>query len=318
MKVKEIASIISQIENNSPKKKKILSKLYAKTGNAHRIGITGPPGAGKSSLINNLISNIREIKKTVAVICIDPTSPFSGGAVLGDRIRMLKHHSDKGVYVRSMASRNASGGLSLASSEAADVLDSFGFDFIIFETLGVGQPTVTTHIKRLETSLDIILFDRIKRPIKLTLSGKKLLDLASPLIEGIDSFLIKTTDRPKWSIGMTEIPFMNSYRRIANARGKWSSISVVLYDPIAPSGAQQVMEWIRTHHESVSGRAGYADFYKRDIQVKVLDPVGTVVELWDIKGAFISAANFQSLAYDGEGLMMIDLTLEFDNCVLQF
>ena len=138
-------------------------------------------------------------------------------------------------------------------------------------------------------------------------------------IEGIDAFLIKSTDRPKFSIGMTELPFINSYRRIANARGKWSSISVPLYDPIAPSGAQQVMEWIRTHHESVSGRAGYADFYKRDIQIKVLDPVGTVVELWDVKGAFLTDVSFSNLSYDNDGTPNeITLTIDLDNCILQF
>ena len=96
-------------------------------------------------------------------------------------------------------------------------------------------------------------------------------------------------------------------------------MSVTLYDPIAPSGAQQVMEWIRTHYESVSGRAGYADFYKRDCQIKMLDPIGTVVELWDMKGAFITSANFQSLNYDDDQTpMTIDLTLRYDNCVLQY
>jgi len=130
LNVNNIASSISLIENNSPKKKDVLSKLYSKTGKAQRIGITGPPGAGKSSLIDNLIRNLRSANKKVAVLCIDPTSPFSGGAILGDRIRMLQHHSDKGVFIRSMASRNASGGLSLATSEAADILDACGFDVI--------------------------------------------------------------------------------------------------------------------------------------------------------------------------------------------
>lgn len=137
-------------------------------------------------------------------------------------------------------------------------------------------------------------------------------------IEGIDSFLVKNTARPTIQIGTTEIPFINSYRKIAG-KLKFQSLSVNLYDPIAPSGAQQVMEWIRTHYESVSGRAGYADFYKRDIQLKMLDPVGTVIELWDIKGAFLTNATFNNLDYGGgEDPMMINLTLEFDNCVLQY
>ena len=136
-------------------------------------------------------------------------------------------------------------------------------------------------------------------------------------IEGIDAFLMSSTKRPDITIGKSDIKFINSYRNIAG-KLTFGSISVKLHDPIAPSGAQQVMEWIRTHYESVSGRAGYADFYKRDIQLKMLDPVGTVVELWDIKGAFITSANFGTLDYGSEEIMGIDLTLEVDNCVLQF
>ena len=137
-------------------------------------------------------------------------------------------------------------------------------------------------------------------------------------IEGIDSFLVKSTARPTITLGTTEILFINSYRKLSG-KLKFGSLSVNLYDPIAPSGAQQVMEWIRTHYESVSGRAGYADFYKRDIQLKMLDPVGTVIEMWDMKGAFITNATFNSLDYGGgEDPMMINLTLEFDNCVLQY
>lgn len=136
-------------------------------------------------------------------------------------------------------------------------------------------------------------------------------------IEGIDAFLVASTNRPTVNIGHKKIEFINSYRQIAS-KLEFQDLSVKLHDPIAPSGAQQVMEWIRTHYESVSGRAGYADFYKRDVQLKMLDPVGTVVELWDIKGAFITSANFQSLDYTGDEIMTIDLTLKFDNCVLQF
>jgi hypothetical protein len=138
------------------------------------------------------------------------------------------------------------------------------------------------------------------------------------MVEGIDAFLVKSTDRPSFSIAEEMIPFINSKRYIAG-RLTFNTISMNLHDPIAPSGAQQVMEWIRTHAESVSGRAGYADFYKRDLQLKLLDPVGTVVELWDIKGCFITDANFGNLDYsDDSGLMDISLTIRFDNCVLQY
>ena len=138
------------------------------------------------------------------------------------------------------------------------------------------------------------------------------------MLEGIDAFLVKSTDRPSFSIAEEMIPFINSKRYIAG-RLTFNTISLTLHDPIAPSGAQQVMEWIRTHAESVSGRAGYADFYKRDMQLKLLDPVGTVVELWDLKGCFLTDVNYGNLDYsDDSGNMDISLTVRFDNCVLQY
>jgi hypothetical protein len=136
-------------------------------------------------------------------------------------------------------------------------------------------------------------------------------------IEGIDSFLIAKANRPTMTITEKKIPFINSYRRVSG-KLEFGDLSVTLHDPIAPSGAQQVMEWIRTHYESVSGRAGYADFYKRDIQLKMLDPIGTVIELWDVKGCLIKSATFGALDYDGDDVQTIDLSLAFDNCVLQF
>jgi hypothetical protein len=136
-------------------------------------------------------------------------------------------------------------------------------------------------------------------------------------VEGIDAFLMKTAARPSFETSEQEIPFINSTRYIAG-KTKFSTLACTLYDPIAPSGAQQVMEWIRTHFESVSGRSGYADFYKRDCQLKLLDPVGTVVELWDIKGAFLTNATFGDLDYSGEEPTEISLTMRFDNCVLQY
>ena len=184
MDIKTIAKTISLIEDNSNQKKTILSKLYAKTGSAHRIGITGPPGAGKSSLINILIQKLRSKNKKVAIICIDPTSPFSGGAILGDRIRMLKHYSDPGVYIRSMASRNASGGLSLASSEASDVLDANGFDVIIFETLGVGQ--VEIDVMNEADTVAVVLVPE---------SGDDIQMMKSGLIEIADIYVVNKSDR---------------------------------------------------------------------------------------------------------------------------
>ena len=136
-------------------------------------------------------------------------------------------------------------------------------------------------------------------------------------IEGIDAFLIKKAGRPGFTMGSKEIPWINTQRYISG-KLKFDTMSVELHDPIAPAGSQQVMEWIRTHHESVSGRSGYADFYKRDIQLKMLDPIGTVVELWDIKGALIESAKFGDVDYGSDDVSTISLTIRFDNAVLQW
>jgi hypothetical protein len=136
-------------------------------------------------------------------------------------------------------------------------------------------------------------------------------------IEGIDSFLIKTAARPQVTTEEVAIPWINSTRYIAG-KTTFGTMAVTLHDPISPSGAQQVMEWLRLTFEPVSGRAGYADFYKRDIQIKMLDPVGTVVQLWDIKGAFITESNFGELTAEGSDNAEISLTLRFDTFVMQF
>lgn len=137
------------------------------------------------------------------------------------------------------------------------------------------------------------------------------------MIEGIDAYIVKTFVRPTMTTDAIEVPFINSRRYLAGLT-KFGTMALTLQDPIAPSGAQQVMEWVRLHFESVSGRAGYADMYKRDAQLKLLDPVGTVVELWDIKGALITEVNFGELTYDNGELAEISLTIQVDNCVLQF
>lgn len=136
-------------------------------------------------------------------------------------------------------------------------------------------------------------------------------------MEGVDSFIVKTAARPSITTEEVAINWINSTRYIAG-KTTFGTMAVTLHDPIAPSGAQQVLEWVRLCFESVSGRSGYADFYKRDIKLKMLDPVGTVVQLWDIKGAFVTEANFGDLSYDGSDPADISLTIRFDNACMQF
>ncbi|MFH1314699.1 MAG: methylmalonyl Co-A mutase-associated GTPase MeaB [Candidatus Eisenbacteria bacterium] len=134
-----LSKIITLVENHETSFPDVLDRLYPRTGKAYRIGVTGPPGAGKSTLVSGLVQRVRADDKLVGVIAVDPSSPFTGGALLGDRIRMQDIGIDPGVFVRSMATRGSLGGLAEAAGDVADVMDAFGEDVIITETVGVGQ-----------------------------------------------------------------------------------------------------------------------------------------------------------------------------------
>lgn len=134
-----LARLITLVENRAGQVSAVMERIYAQTGQAYIIGVTGAPGAGKSTLVNRLIAKYRAQGKLVAVLAIDPSSPFSGGAVLGDRVRMTDHYKDAGVYIRSLSTRGHHGGLSRAAREIVKLLDGFGHDIIVLETVGVGQ-----------------------------------------------------------------------------------------------------------------------------------------------------------------------------------
>ncbi|GAB3623297.1 methylmalonyl Co-A mutase-associated GTPase MeaB [Mariniluteicoccus endophyticus] len=141
-KPRAIARLISKVENNSPDLRELMTLLAPHTGHAHVVGLTGSPGVGKSTSTTALVSGFRSRGLRVGVLAVDPSSPFSGGAVLGDRVRMQKHSTDDGVYIRSMASRGHLGGLSTAAPQALRVFDAAGFDVVLVETVGVGQSEV--------------------------------------------------------------------------------------------------------------------------------------------------------------------------------
>lgn len=181
-----IARAISRIENEHPGKEDLINALYPHTGHALVWGLTGPPGSGKSSLVNHMIRIERAKGKRVAVIAVDPSSPFSGGAVLGDRIRMQKHATDEGVFIRSMASRGHLGGVAGATADVIKVLDAAGFDLIVIETIGVGQ-----------TEIDVVQMADLVLLVLVPGLGDQIQALKAGVMEIGDVFIINKSDRPE-------------------------------------------------------------------------------------------------------------------------
>lgn len=180
-----VARAISFIESDNNLTSEYLKELYNRVGNAFRIGITGPPGAGKSTITNQLTKLYRKQNKKVGIIAVDPTSPFTGGALLGDRVRMTDIGMDQGVFIRSMATRGSLGGLSKKAVDAADLLDAAGFDIIILETVGVGQ-----------SELDIAQATDTTIVVLVPESGDAVQAMKAGLMEIADLFVLNKCDRP--------------------------------------------------------------------------------------------------------------------------
>ncbi len=180
-----LARAISLVENGSPGSETLLAGLHPLVGTARRIGITGPPGGGKSTLIERLASHYRTAGLTVGVIAIDPSSPFTGGALLGDRIRMERAAVDPGVFIRSMASRGSLGGMATTTGEVADVMDAYGFDRILIETVGVGQ-----------SELDIASVCDTTVVVLVPESGDGIQVMKAGLMEIADIYVVNKADRP--------------------------------------------------------------------------------------------------------------------------
>jgi LAO/AO transport system kinase len=180
-----LARVVSIVENHRDGFEEILGSLHPRTGKARRIGLTGPPGAGKSTITSLLVKRFRDAGLTVGVIAVDPTSPFTGGALLGDRVRMENVALDPGVFIRSMATRGSLGGLAAATREVADVLDAFGFDRLLIETVGVGQSEL--DVARTADSTVLILVPE---------SGDSIQTLKAGVMEVADIFVVNKSDRP--------------------------------------------------------------------------------------------------------------------------
>jgi LAO/AO transport system kinase len=202
-----LARACSIVENQRAGFDTLLAALHPRVGRARRIGLTGPPGAGKSTLTTALAAHLRSLGRTVAILAVDPTSPFTGGALLGDRIRMERIALDPGIFIRSMATRGSLGGLAAATREVSDVIDAFGFDDILIETVGVGQ-----------TELDVARTADTSVVVLVPESGDSIQTLKAGLMEIADLFVVNKSDRPGADRLRTELEVMLGMRMGATGR----------------------------------------------------------------------------------------------------
>jgi LAO/AO transport system kinase len=202
-----LGQAISLIERDDPATDQLLAEIYPFTGKARIIGITGSPGAGKSTLVASLAKFYRKQEKRVAIIAVDPTSPFTGGAILGDRIRMTELYTDRGVFIRSMATRGFLGGLARATNDVVDVLDASGFEVVLVETVGVGQDEVEI-VRTVQTNV-VVLVPGMGDDIQAIKAG---------IMEIGDVFAVNKADRPGADKTVTEVTMMMS---LVEEHGDW-------------------------------------------------------------------------------------------------
>lgn len=255
--VRALSKVISFVENQKDGYQELLGKLYLKAGNAVRIGITGPPGAGKSTIVNQVIKKIIEIDKKIGVVAIDPTSPFSGGALLGDRVRMNEVPTGGQVYFRSMATRGASGGLASSTDNVTVVLDAFGFDYILIETVGVGQ-----------VELDII--DTCDTVIVAIVpeSGDGVQTMKAGLMEIADVMVVNKADRPGSENLIDELSLS---LHLQNRQNKDWEIPIIPTIATKDENIDVLCNAVMEHQEFINASGQFELHRRRQIERKILN-----------------------------------------------
>jgi len=262
------AKAISLVENDSPLSAEIWSSVYHRVGHGYRIGVTGPPGAGKSTIVEKLTSQMREEKRSVAVVAVDPTSPFSGGAILGDRVRMSSLFCDPGVFIRSMATRGSLGGLALKTKEVCDLLDAFGKEVIIIETVGVGQAELDVA-KAAHTTLVVLVPE----------SGDGIQAMKAGLMEIGNIFVVNKSDREGADRLVTEIEMMIEMHSRENS---WRP-PVVKTTAVAGEGIELLFQGIKNHHAFLEQHDLLIDLRKENVRSEITQLVEQRLSqsLWD-------------------------------------